>query len=406
MMSEPATDSPTYSTPAHPSAAADPSPAVPVADPPSVSAEAGSAAPSALDPNPDPQRPSGAQTPRRCLVTGANGFVGSWLVDRLVKTGHQVRIICRGSSDLKWLAPLDGHYERLSGDLTEPDSLAQAVEKCEWVFHVGGLTSAPTEARYNLVNAEGTGNVMAAAQRTATDTLERFIYVSSIAAAGPAKSLAEPKTEAMSTAPVSRYGRSKLGGEVRLKEIAARDTTRSWPWVILRPPAVYGPRDKDVFEFFKMIQRGLGPLGIRVRFGWPPNYSSVIHVFDLAEACHAAALAPAETVVGETFFVANPQPYALSEIMREMQRALNKSAVIPVYVPVWVLKLLGATAWGLSRMFGFKPPITYEKAAEIAPRYWVCDVSKAKRQFGWQARIEIPDGFRSTVEWYREQGWL
>ncbi|MGE0432908.1 MAG: NAD-dependent epimerase/dehydratase family protein [Planctomycetota bacterium] len=342
-----------------------------------------------------------ADTPRLCLVTGATGFIGSALVEALLAAGHRVRITCRSSSDLKWLAAVEGRYEKATADLTDTASLEAAVKGCQWVFHLGGMTTAPDEATYNTVNGEGTANVFAAAQTAAADTLERFIYVSSVAASGPAKSPREPRKESDPGTPPSMYGRSKLLGETRLRELSAANTTREWPWVIVRPPAVYGPRDKDVYEFFLMIKRRLRP-----GFGFPQLWSSVIHVTDLVEGLLAIARADEAAVRGEVFVLASPQAYPFSQLMRLIQSAVGRRVVLPLWLPIWALFVYAAVGSLLTKWFGVKVPLTWDKCRELNARYWVFDVSKVRERAGWQARISSDEGLKVTADWYREHRWL
>ncbi len=347
-----------------------------------------------------------SSSPRVCLVTGANGFVGSHLVDRLIALGHDVRILCRETSDLSNLAAAEGKYTKFIGDITDAESVERAVAGCHWVFHVAGLTSAPNEEVFTRVNGEGTAVVFRATQKAAAETLERFVYVCSQAAGGPAPSRDKPVTEESPDAPMSLYGKSKKLGEERIKELDAADGARTWPWVILRPTAVYGPRDADILEFFKLVKSGALLFGLRPYFGIPSAMTGMIHVHDLVDACVVAAEAPGEVAVGKTYLIANPDSYYIADLLGIIQRALPKKLVMPVYVPLPLLRALAGWQALLHKLFGWKPSLTPDKAREISARWWICDPGKVTRELQWTPQISVEDGLTQTADWYREQGWL
>ena len=338
------------------------------------------------------------ESPRQCLVTGGTGFIGSHLVERLLTDGHAVRIACRTPGDLKWLDGVRGRVEVCEADLTDPAALEQAVAGCRWVFHVGGLTTAHDQAAFDAVNQAGTANLFRAAQRAAADTLERFVYVSSLSAGGPASDLQHPRSE---DAAPSFYGRSKVRGEQSIRELAAADSRRDWPFVIVRPSVVYGPRGTDVLQFFRMIRARIRPT-----LGWPTIRLSTIHVDDLVDGLLAIARTPAERVAGETFNICHPVWHPLSAVMRTIQKHCHRSVVLPVRVPLWVVAVQAATSEWLCRRLGMTPSLTYDKYRELSGRYWIADTRKIQERTGWSARVSLDAGMAQTADWYRSQGWL
>jgi nucleoside-diphosphate-sugar epimerase len=186
----------------------------------------------------------------KALVTGATGFIGSHLCEELAKRGYQVTCLVREKSNLKWIENID--LKLIVGDCKSIDSLFHAVTDIDYVFHLAGLTKACSKNDFFCANTEGTENLIKAVAEK-NPKIKRFVYLSSLAAAGPSNN-GSPLREDAEPRPVSSYGKSKLEGEkavLKYKDLI--------PITILRPSAVYGPRDKDLFVFFKMLKKGIFP---------------------------------------------------------------------------------------------------------------------------------------------------
>ncbi len=325
----------------------------------------------------------------KALVTGGNGFIGSHLVELLLKNGYSVRCLIRKTSDTRWLRSLK--LEFVYGDLHDPRALEEAVTGVEYVYHSAGLTKAKTKAEYYRANHIGTRNLLDAVA-THNHGIRRFVQVSSQAAAGPSESMT-PMNEEAAPHPLTTYGKSKWKGEEEcLKAMALMPVT------IVRPPAVYGPRDRDIFEFFNTMSKGLQPM-----VGLSEKYVSLIHVTDLVRGFVMAA--ESEKAVGQTYFISSTQPYGWKEVGEITHRELGKSA-LRVRIPEFGVYAVAAFA-ELFAFFSPKPAlINFEKARDMVQDYWTCDASKAKRDFGFEQEISLEEGIRSTVEWYRGQGWL
>jgi dihydroflavonol-4-reductase len=326
---------------------------------------------------------------KRVLVTGANGFVGSHLVETLLERGHGVRAQVRRTSDLSFLNHLQP--ELAYGDLRQPESLPQLVSDRQIVYHVGGITKANSPAQFYAVNQVGTRNLLEAVAG-AGPNLERFVYVSSQAAVGPNRS-GNPKSEDEPPRPITPYGRSKLGGEEEVRRFQGKI-----PFTIIRPPAIYGPRDRDILPFFRSIERGIKPL-----FGFGKTYISVIYVKDLVEAIIAASFN--EMAVGQTYFIAERRAYLWKEAFDIMAEVMGTRAVT-VRIPKMVLFAMAFLSEGLAKISGKLPALSIHKSKDLTQRYWVCDVSRAKRDLGWEARYDFRKGVAETVKWYRDKGWL
>jgi len=323
------------------------------------------------------------------LVTGATGFIGSHLVDLLLEQKYAVRVLLRKTSDTAWLQGLP--LEFVYGDLFDRDALAQAVTGVDYVFHSAGVTKAKTPGEYYRGNTHGVVNVLDAVSRH-NPGLKRFVQISSQTAAGPSPGIT-PVTEEVTPHPITNYGKSKLKAEKACEEQRGKI-----PITIVRPPAVYGPRDKDIYEFFKTLSKGLQPM-----VGMKEKFVSLIHVRDLVRGFVMAAGSP--KAAGQTYFISSSKVYGWKEIGEVSRGIIGKSAV-RLRIPEAGVFTIAAFAefFGL---FSKKPVlINFEKARDMVQDYWTCDSSKAQRDFGFTQQIPLEAGIRNTVEWYRAQGWL
>jgi len=323
------------------------------------------------------------------LVTGATGFIGSHLVELLLSRAHTVRVLLRKTSSLEWLKGLP--IELFYGDLFDMEAMQKAVSGVDYVYHSAGLTKAKTPEEYYRANQEGTRNLLNSALAQAP-RIRRFVHVSSQAAAGPSPTSA-PITEDFPANPLTTYGKSKLKAEQEVLEVSSRI-----PVTICRPPAVYGPRDKDIFEFFNTYKRGLQPI-----VGFSEKYVSLVHVTDLVRGFVLAG--ESEKARGQTYFISSERAYGWKEVGEVTRAAMGRGA-IRVRIPEPLVYVISAFA-EIGAKFSPKPAlINLEKARDMVQDYWTCDSSKATRDFGYRQEISLVDGIRGTVEWYREQGWL
>ena len=322
------------------------------------------------------------------LLTGANGFVGSHVAQKLAERGVPLRLMLRRSSRVGFLDGID--YERAEGDLRLLETLSEAVRGVDTVVHMAGLTMglAITEAEYQQVNNLGTAMLVAAAREAG---VKRFVYVSSQAAQGPnqhpvASIPALPR-------PVSAYGRSKLAGEYAA--LAARD---SMSVAIVRPPVVYGQRDRALLPFYRMAKLGLVPV-----CGDGNNVVTWIHVLDAAEAI--VATPTAEGPSGGVYTLSDGTTHTWRGLVAAFGRALGRSVrVVPL--PSGLFTVAGQ-AGGLAQSVLRRPlPLTPDQVRHMQARYWVCDHEAITRDLGWRPQISIDDGFAQSLAWYRRQGWL
>jgi nucleoside-diphosphate-sugar epimerase len=323
-------------------------------------------------------------TVMKALLTGPTGFIGSHLAEELLKRGYTVTCLVRKSSNLKWLENLDVTLHR--GDCRDRDSLYDAIKGVDYIFHLAGLTRAPREKDFFEVNAKGTENLLEAVV-SENPSIKRFIYVSSLAAAGPCPK-GTPITEDTEPRPVSSYGRSKLEAERFVRKHSS-----SIPATIIRPPAVYGPRDRDFYLLYRMLNRGIFPY-------WGESYYSLVYVEDLVRGIISAA--ESKEAEGETFFLADTAIYSNIEIARVIADSLGRR---PVRLPL--PKCLVRAVAGVGKLFGANNCIiNVDKARELGYSRWVCDPAKAQKKLGFSSQIPMDKGFRWTTNWYKIHQWL
>jgi dihydroflavonol-4-reductase len=323
---------------------------------------------------------------RTCFVTGGTGFVGSHLVEHLLRGGCTVRCLVRDPAKLRWLKGKS--VTLVEGDLDSKDTLKAGSSGVDAVFHIAGLTAARSAEEYYKVNTEGSFNVAAAAMEAAAPP-GVFLLISSLAAVGPAQAdVTIDETRAPD--PVTVYGKSKLEAEKRLSGM------EGLPLVVVRPPAVYGPRDRELYPLFRLAARGVLPV-----FNSAAKIS-LVHVEDLARGILAAAVAGG---TGETYFLAYKDAVPALDFPGLFESALGRR-VRGFKVPGSFLKTASVMSETWGRLSGHMPVFNRDKLRELTAAGWVCSTSKSEKELGFTARIGAEEGLGRTAQWYREQGWL
>lgn len=329
------------------------------------------------------------QTQEIAVVTGANGFVGSHLVDNLLSKGLKVRCLVRKSSNLRWL---DGkNVEIFNSGLSDKDGLRKAFKDANYIFHVAGVVKSKTAEGYFKGNVDTTRNLLEVALESKS-SIKRFLVVSSQTVSGPSTE-GKPVNEKTECNPITTYGRSKLE-----EEKLALSYKDKLPITICRAPAVYGERDTEIFIYFQTFNKGL-----TTTIGFNKKELSLIHVVDLVEGFYLAAMS--EKAVGQIYFIGSEKFYTWQEINSITSKVLNKKPII-IKVPHFLVYTIASVAQFFA-MFSSKPAtLNIEKAKDITQQYWTCDTSKAIRDLGYKQKISIEDGIKRTCDWYKEMKWI
>ncbi|MEO6056444.1 MAG: NAD(P)-dependent oxidoreductase [Gemmatimonadales bacterium] len=321
----------------------------------------------------------------KALVTGATGFVGSHLVEALRRRGDEVTILARSAVKAAALAPLSVRV--VPGDLHDRAALQRAVEGQDAVYHVAGIVAARSEADFLVANRDGTRHVMEAAERAGSP---RVVFVSSMAAAGPTIRGRPLRGDEVSR-PVTAYGRSKLAAEQVV-------TASPVAWSIVRPPMVYGPRDREVLKVFRLARLGIAPV-----LGDGTQELSAIHGADLAEAL--IAVAGSSAAARRTYYACHPEIFTGADMARAVGRAMGRRPRV-IRVPASIgrgVLLLTETA---ARLAGQTTILTTDKANEFFQPAWTADPAPLTRDTAWRAERDLRTGLEETYRWYRTAGWL
>jgi nucleoside-diphosphate-sugar epimerase len=325
------------------------------------------------------------------LLTGGSGFLGSHVAEQLSLAGREVRALVRESSDTRFLRTLE-HVTLVEGAVDDPESLREAVAGVTAVIHAAGLVKARSLAEFYRVNAGGTANLLRAVRQSGTP-LRRFVYVSSLGAVGPTDADGTPVTRATDPHPVTRYGRSKLAGEH-----ACREHQDEIPITILRPAAIYGPRDREILPMFKAIGWSVKPT-----MGSAEAKVSMVYGPDAATASISAI--DADVPSGSAYFVDDGSVYTFSELVAAAEKALGKRAWLGFGLPRPMLRAAATAVEFYGKATNRAVMFTPDKCNELFAQ-WVCDSGETPEALGWRAKVLFPEGARITAEWYRREGWL
>ncbi len=325
----------------------------------------------------------------KVLLTGASGFVGSSILDTLRERGLATVVLVRPTSNQRFLQPHLPDVEVRPGSIGDPESLRHALADVTHVIHCAGCTRAVRNSEFHESNHQGTRHVVEAVNSRA-DSVARLVHISSMAAAGPATP-ARPAREEDPARPVSEYGRSKLAAEAEVSHQCRV------PYTILRPPAVYGPRDVAFLPMFVAVKHHLLP-----RYGGRQALS-LVFARDLAGAVATCLDHPA--AAGKTYYVASREITSTRAMAEEIAKQVGHWT-LPCPLPV-------AAAWPIclalevtARLTGKPALLNLQKLAEIRAPGWVCDSGRLRRELGYECGTTLHQGISETLKWYKQEGWL
>jgi dihydroflavonol-4-reductase len=323
---------------------------------------------------------------RTALVTGGTGFIGSHLVAELLAKGWNVRCLVRPSSNLRWLDGLS--IQPITADLADNDTgaIKTALDGVSTVFHFAGVTSAAADDRYSRVNTDGTRKIVNAMDEIAPGA--HLIFCSSIAAAGPVKGK-KTINETDNAQPLSLYGKSKLAAEGIVEESGLK-------YAIVRPPVVYGPRDKSVFSLFRFVSHGYAP-----HLTMKTQKLSIVHVSDLVRG----VLQIVEYDGRGIYYMTDGPPHTWEEFLNAIGDAVGRR---PKFVAVspGIADFVAKFESVRGKLMGGKPFITPDRLTELFQTDWTCSDARARLDLEYESRVPLAEGIKSTAEWYRSAGWL
>jgi nucleoside-diphosphate-sugar epimerase len=323
------------------------------------------------------------------LLTGASGFIGSFVAEQLTEQKMEVICLVRESSSRVWLEGLPLNF--MVGSLSEPDSYESVLSKCDYIIHLAGVTKTFNKDEFYQGNVVNTSNLLHSIVRLKIP-IKRFLLVSSQAAVGSSPS-PEAIDEAFPCHPITSYGRSKYESEM----IAGKYQDKV-PLTIIRPSAVYGPRDKDVLNLFKLIK-----LGVNLMVGKTDQYVSIVYVKDLARGIVQATFS--ENSVGKTYFICEETVYFWSHFAKMIGEQMNKK-FITLKLPLPVAHLIALFLEISAKMTRQNTILNREKMLEINKPYWVISPNKAKRDFNYSTQYPLHNGIQDTLKWYQENKWF
>ena len=323
------------------------------------------------------------------FVTGGTGFIGSHTVERLLAESYHVRCLIRPhQTNLRWLQGLP--VDIVKGDLLNSASLLKCLEDVEYIIHIAGITKAKRKSEFFTGNATATHHLLHAASQL--KHIKKFCFISSLTAVGPSTT-GIPLAETAHSHPITTYGKSKLEAEHLCKRFMDRI-----PIVIIRPPAVFGPRDTDILEMFKLVSHGFRPI-----IGSSEKTLSLIYAPDLAKGIIKATMD--DRTSGEIYNISDPTIFTFSSLIDYLATFVDKRT-IQIRLPKGLLYSMAGIAQFVSILAKKPAVLNIEKARDLLQKHWVCDPRKIYEHIGFQTETTIYDGIKKTFRWYKETDWL
>ena len=330
----------------------------------------------------------------KILITGASGFIGSFIVEEALRQGFETWAAVRGSSSRQFLQDERIHFIELN--LSSEEQLREQLKghDFDYIVHAAGVTKCLNKEDFYRINTEGTKNLVHAILDLKMP-LKRFVYISSLSIMGaiheqqPYQEIREDDTAQPNTA----YGRSKLEAEHFLDTVASRV-----PYIILRPTGVYGPRERDYFMMAKSIQAHTD-----FAVGFKQQDITFVYVTDVVQAVF---LALEKGQVGRRYFLSDGEVYQSRTFSDLIHHQLGNPWWIRITAPIWVLRIITFFGEYIGRMTGQITALNNDKYNIMRQRNWRCDIEPARRELGYQPQVKLQEGVRRSIAWYKENKWL
>ena len=332
---------------------------------------------------------------KRILITGASGFIGSFIVEEALRQGMETWAAVRSSSSRAYLN--DQRINFIELDLSDEQRLTEQLKdhQFDYVVHAAGVTKCINKDDFRRVNTEGTRHLVAAL-RALRMPIERFVFLSSLSVMGAIREQ-QPYTEIReddTPQPNTAYGKSKLEAEETLK---AR-SEEQFPYVILRPTGVYGPREKDYFIMAKSI-KGHSDFAV----GYKPQDITFVYVKDVVQAVF---LALDHGKTGRAYFLSDGKVYRSATFSNLIRRELGNPWWIRITAPIWILRIVTAVGDIIGRLSGKAIALNNDKYHILRQRNWRCDIQPAIDELGYKPQYDLERGVRGTIAWYKKEGWI
>lgn len=327
---------------------------------------------------------------KRILITGASGFIGGFLVEEALQRGWEVTAALRPTSDRAWLQ--DTRIRFLELNFRSEAGLQEKLKGTghfDYVIHNAGSTAQPTREGYFEANFENTKRFVEVL-RSSGQGIDKFLYVSSLAAIGPTK-YDQTLTPEQAPNPVTFYGESKLAAEQYLASL------NDFSWNAVRPTAVFGPREKGLFLAIKLAAQGWGFL-----LGNKPQQLSFIYVKDLVQLMFAAL---ENGHSGKRYLVTDGKAYANTDLGKSVETVTGKRTV-QLKIPIPIVRTVAGISELAGRIRGEMPPLNREKLPELMAESWLCDMTETFGDLQFQPQYDLYSGMEETVQWYKSNRWL
>ena len=336
----------------------------------------------------------------KILITGASGFIGSFIVEEALRRGFDTWAAVRKSSSKEFLQDERIHFIELN--LSSEEQLAEQLRgrAFDYVVHAAGVTKCLDKRDFHRINTEGTQHLVRALIATGMP-LRRFVYISSLSIMGAIREEL-PYTEILESdtpQPNTAYGRSKLEAERWLKnEKLEMRNEKLFPFVVLRPTGVYGPRERDYFMMAKSIEAHTD-----FAVGFKQQDITFVYVTDVVQAVFLA-LEKGET--GRAYFLSDGEVYQSSTFSDLIRRELGNPWWIRITAPLWLLRIITFVGEYVGRITGRVTALNNDKYHIMRQRNWRCDITPARRELGYEPQVKLEEGVRRSIAWYKENNWL
>jgi nucleoside-diphosphate-sugar epimerase len=330
---------------------------------------------------------------KKILITGASGFIGSFLVEEAIKRNYEVYAGIRNTSKITYLK--DSRIQFFKADLADKEAIKSNLTqfgKFDFIIHNAGITKTCKKSDFEKVNFHYTKNLIEALYET-NNIPDKFIQISSLAAYGPGnKKTLKPIQLTDMPKPISLYGKSKLKTEQYIESL------KGFPYLIFRPTGVYGPREKDYYVMYKSIKQGL-----ETYIGTSKQQITFIYVKDLSKLVIGAL---ESNITCKSYFVSDLKEYTAYEFNWLIKRVLDKKTITLV-LPIFLVKLIAYLSEKISCfLFGKIPTLNTEKIKEISQKNWLCNSSDLVKDFNFQPEYDLGKGVSEAIEWYKMEGLL